>query len=76
LAEKIPAEYKDALRDMLTDVLEDSDYESAAYKASELIDSLIDIPGIDDDTEAMIFTGIFTVIAGLLAKIGTEKDTE
>ena len=72
LGEKIPEPYKTTIRDLLTEILEEQDYESACMKAAEFVDGLIDIPGIDDPTEKMIFTGIFTVIAGLLAKIGTE----
>jgi hypothetical protein len=72
LAEKIPEPYKTQIRDMLTKILEEKDYAAACQMAAEFTDSLIDIPGIDDATEKMIFTGIFTVIAGLLAKIGTE----
>jgi hypothetical protein len=71
-AEKIPEPYKTQIAEMLVEILEDQDYQSAALKASELVDSLVDIPGLDDPTEAMIFAGIFTVVAGLLAKIGTD----
>ncbi len=72
LAEKIPEPFKSQIRDMLTEILDEKDYETACIMASNFLDTLIDIPGIDDPTEQMIFSGIFTVIAGLLAKIGTE----
>ncbi len=72
VADKIPEPWKTNLRAMLTDILEEKDYQEACTKAALLIDELIDIPGLDDDTEHMIFTGIFTVVAGLLAKIGTD----
>jgi hypothetical protein len=72
LGEKIPEPYKTTIRDLLTDILEEQDYEEACMKAADFVDGLIDIPGIDDPTEKMIFTGIFTVISGLLAKINTD----
>lgn len=74
LAEKIPEAYKIQIRDMLTKILEEKDYPTACQMAADFVDSLIDIPGIDDATEKMIFTGIFTVVAGLLAKIGTQDE--
>jgi hypothetical protein len=74
VAEKIPEPYKTEIRDLLEDILQDQDYASACDKAALFADKLIDIPGIDDVTEKMIFTGIFTVIAGLLAKINTDQE--
>jgi hypothetical protein len=52
--------------------LGEQDYAAACVLASTFVDGLVDIPGLDDPTEKMIFDGIFTVIAGLLAKAGTE----
>ena len=72
LADKIPEPHKTEIRDLLTKILEEKDYQAACDQAGEMFDRLIDIPGLDDDTERLIFTGIFTAIAGLLAKIGTE----
>jgi len=73
VADKIPEPYKTTIAEVLVDILEDKDYHSACLKAGQFLDDLIDIPGIDDPTEQMIFLGIFTVIAGLLAKIGTDE---
>ena len=73
IGDKIPEPYKSTITKMLTEILEEKDYATACQLASDLIDTLIDIPGIDDPTEKMIFTGIFTVIAGLLAKINTDE---
>jgi len=72
LAEKIPEPYKTEIRDLLTEVLEEKDYMEAATKAAIFTDRLIDIPGLDDPTERMIFIGIFTAVAGLFIKTGTE----
>lgn len=72
LADKIPEPYKTQIREMLTEILEEKDYEEAGQMAADFADGLIDIPGIDDVTERMIFVGIFTVIAGLLAKHGAK----
>ena len=74
LAEKIPEPFKTEIQEILVDILQEEDYAAACDKAADFIDSLIDIPGLDDETEHMIFTGIFTVIAGLLAKIGTDEN--
>lgn len=71
VADQIPEPFKTEIRDMLTEILDEKDYPHACQLASDFTDRLIDIPGIDDPTEKMIFTGIFTVIAGLLAKHGT-----
>ena len=72
LADKIPEPFKTTAQELLTEILEEKDYAAACALASEFIDGLVDIPGIDDATEKMIFAGIFTVVAGLLAKIGTD----
>ena len=72
LADKIPEPQKTDIRELLTEILEEKDYDSACQKAADMIDRLIDIPGLDDATEQLIFTGLFTVVAGLLAKIGTD----
>jgi hypothetical protein len=72
VADKIPEPYKTTIAELLVDILQEQDYEAACNKAAMFLDTLIDIPGLDDPTEAMIFQGIFTVIAGLLAKIGTD----
>jgi hypothetical protein len=72
LAEKIPEPYKSTLQSLLTEILEEQDYQAACDMAADFVDGLIDVPGLDDPTEQMIFHGIFTVVAGLLAKIGTK----
>jgi hypothetical protein len=72
LGEKIPEPFKTEIRDMLTEILGEQDYATACTMASAFADRLIDIPGLDDMTEKMIFDGIFTVVAGLLAKANTE----
>lgn len=72
LADKIPEPYKTELRELLTEVLEEKDYMAAAEKAAIFVDGLIDIPGLDDPTERMIFVGIFTAVAGLFAKKNTD----
>ena len=72
LADKIPEPYKTTISELLVDILQEQDYAAACEKAADFLDSLIDIPGLDDPTEEMIFKGIFSVVAGLLAKIGTD----
>lgn len=71
LAEKIPEPYKTAIAAVLLEIFEEKDFEAAAIKAAELVDGLVDIPGIDDPTERQIFVSIFTIVASLLAKANT-----
>lgn len=73
IANKIPEPYKTAIAGVLLDVFEDKDFDSAALKAAELVDGLVDIPGLDDHTEKEIFISIFTIIASLFAKANTSK---
>ena len=70
LAEKIPEPYNQKIEDTLVIILEEGDYEKAVVMATAFADSLVDIPGIDDVMEKMIFDGLAMVIAGLLAKLG------
>lgn len=72
VAEKIPEPYKTKIAEILSEVVAEKDYSEACMKAAAFVDELVDIPGLDDPTENMIFVGVFTVIAGLLAKIGTD----
>jgi len=71
IAEKIPSPYKETLAVLLIDIFEDKDYNAAAEKAAVFVDGLVDIPGLDDPTEAMVFKGIFTTVAGLFIKPNT-----
>ena len=73
LADKIPEEYKLQIRELLTDILEEKDYALACDKAADIIDDLIVFSNVAEATERLIFTGIFTAVAGLLAKIGTDE---
>ena len=66
--ELIPEPYKSELREGLGYVFIEEDYEKAIAAGFKLIDKLVDIPGIDDETEAMIFTGLMQVVIALLAK--------
>ena len=74
IAEKIPEPYNQQIEDTLVVILEEKDYKKAIQKATDFADSLIDIPGIDDEMEKLIFDGLAMVIAGLMAKLGIAED--
>jgi len=72
LGEKIPEPYKSELRGLITDVIEEQDYESAVEKAFAFLDTIIDIPGMDDEMENLIFTGLAQIAIGVI--ISLKKD--
>ncbi len=69
--EKISDPYKTQIRERLDEIIIEQDYDTAVTKGMEFIDSLVDIPGIDDPTEAMIFQGLARIIVGLI--LGRKK---
>ena len=66
LGEKIPEEFRLELREQIELILLEKDYEKAVIQASVFIDRLVDIPGLDDATEAKIFAGLANIVIGLL----------
>ncbi len=69
--EKIPEPYKSTLRDILITVFQEKDYQLAISIGVTFIDSQVDIPGIDDETELLIFKGLETILFAILAKLNT-----
>lgn len=74
LGEKLPEPYKSTLRTALDEIFMEKSYEVACQRLADLSDLLIDIPGLDDETEKGVFKGIFIALASLMAQAGTEKD--
>lgn len=72
LGEKIPEPYKSEVAKLLVEILEEQDYQEAVILAFDFANTMIDIPGIDDPTEQLIFSGLAQLIAGALARVGTE----
>jgi len=71
-ADKIPEPYKTQIRDILNEILINTDYESASQKAADLYHLLVTIPGLDDELERQIFIQVFMMVAHLLASIGVK----
>jgi len=69
LGEKIPEPYKSGLTSLFTAVLDEGDYETAVGNAFEFLDNVVDIPGLDDETEAMLFEGLATFVIAIILKI-------
>lgn len=67
--EKVPEPFKSQIAAMLVDIFEENDKQAALYKATELADSLIDIPYIEDDTEKLIFRGFAEIVGAVLANM-------
>lgn len=73
-AEKIPEPYKAELKEMIVTIYEEKDYEAAVNDAMDFLDSLIDVPLLDDESEAMLFRGLATIIFAIIAKLNTKKE--
>lgn len=73
LAEKIPEPYKSEIAKLLVEIFEEEDYATACDLAFDFVNVMVDIPGLDDPTEELVFNGIASVIAGLLAKLNTNE---
>ena len=67
--DKIPEPYKTTIQTVATTIFEEKDYNLAVSIGLTFMDSQIDIPGIDDETELLIFKGLETIIFAILAKL-------
>jgi len=72
LGEKVPEEYKVKIRDLISKIIEEEDYNTAVDMAFEFADELIDVPGLDDDMEAFIFEGMGKI--AVAAIVALKKD--
>lgn len=69
LGEKVKDPLKTEIREMLDEVLIEKNPDAACQIFADYMDSLVDIPGLDDASEQMIFRGAMSIVAGWLAKI-------
>ena len=51
---------------LLGEFVLEKDWEKAAHEAAEIVNTLVNIPGLDEDSEAMIFVGLFMTLAGAI----------
>jgi len=76
LGEKIKEPLKTQLRDLIVKVVEEEDYMNAVELAFDLLDELIDIPGIEDEMEEFLFDGLVRIVIAVILAIKKEKDVE
>lgn len=62
---KLPDDYKEKFHSLMDEVLE-KDYQGAAQILSDFINEKVDIPYLDESTEAYVFMGIMTYLVSLL----------
>jgi len=61
----------------LVDAVMAKDVPLAEQLAADIINGLVDIPGLDEDAEGLIFKGIIELVVGaILAKLQTIKGTK
>ncbi len=72
-ADKIRDDYQEEIQDLITEIIDEQDYNDAVTKGFEFVDSLVDIPGIDDPTEAMLFKGMAEIVIAVLLLIKKDE---
>lgn len=70
--EKLDDELKVKLS-LLVDLLIEKEYENAVVVAGELLDVIVDIPNVDDEEEAIIFTQSIQFILNLVKVFSKNK---
>ena len=73
LGEKIPEPYKSEIRGLIINIIEEQDYEEAVEQAFYFIDTIVDIPGMDDEMESLIFTGLAQIVIGVLVSLKKDE---
>ena len=66
--DKLPDELKESLNKLVTAAI-DKDLQKVEAEAIIILDSLLDIPGLDDEAEALLFEGAVKIIVGAIKKI-------
>ena len=61
--------FGDKIQTVATTIFEEKDYNLAVSIGLTFIDTQVGIPGIDDETELLIFKGLETIIFAILAKL-------
>lgn len=64
-ADQLSADIKTILSDLVDAVLNE-DVENAELLASDLMNELIDIPGLDENAEGLLFKGVIEVVVGAI----------
>jgi hypothetical protein len=73
LIDKLPDNVKVLLAE-IADALLANDLDTAVGKCADLINGLVDVPGLDEDSEGLLLKGILEVIVGaVLNYIETKK---
>jgi hypothetical protein len=73
--EKLPDDIKPKLS-QLTDLAVGGNVEGCNQLGAEILNARIDIPGLDEDSEYIVFEGALTIIVGALIKWVREKVSE
>lgn len=71
-ADKLSVEIKTKLSE-LADALMLNDVEAVEQIATDIINALINVPGLDEDAEGLLFKGIVEIIVGAVLKWLTVK---
>jgi len=72
--DNIPEPYKSKIEETLILIFEEKDLNEAVIRAFTFLDELVDIPFFDDESERLIFEGLATLVAGILAKLNIVKE--
>lgn len=73
LAERIPEDWKSPLEPVIDAAMSER-WEEAGEHAATLLNSKIDIPGIDEQSEQAIFNGVIQLILGaIISRVEVEK---
>jgi hypothetical protein len=67
--EMIPQPYKGQISELFEMVFDEQDYTAAITLGFEALDTIIDLPLFDDETEALIFEGFAQIVIAILAKM-------
>ena len=71
----IKKEYRDKLSILITQVLA-GEWDAAETETAIILNSLVDIPGIDEDTELSLFKSVIEVIVKLIKQLVSSKRIE
>ena len=71
-ADKLSVEIKTELG-QLAEALMVSDWDAAELVATSIINRLVNIPGLDEDSEGLLFKGIIEIVVGAVLKLIGQK---
>lgn len=71
-ADKLSVEIKTELG-QLAEALMASDWDAAELVATSIINRLVNIPGLDEDSEGLLFKGIIEIVVGAVLKLIGQK---